>query len=84
MNQMWCDSEERTSFVARLTDAPDVRVLDVSDTAVDHPERVGARGTPKVVALDERHGQTTLRRIPCCTRSEDAATDHGQVEVRLR
>jgi hypothetical protein len=41
MHQVWSDAHEDRSFVDRLTQAANITMLEVSEPAVDNPQRIG-------------------------------------------
>jgi hypothetical protein len=83
-HQVRRDPQERASLLARLANTIGIAVLDVSDTAVDDLERIGARGTAKVMTLDYRRRESPLRGVPSGAGAENATADHDYIELLVR
>ena len=75
--------QERTPLGARFSDARDIGVLEIADPTVDHAEGVRGRFSAKVLALDQRDGQTPRGCFPRKGNAENPAADHDHIEVVL-
>jgi len=71
--------QKRFSFFARFADALPIRVLKVTNPAVDHFEAIGGGGMTKVSTFDQCHGQTPQRAVPGSADTEDTAPNDYEI-----
>lgn len=80
---MRSDSEQGGSFVAGRAQAAHVRVLQVTNAAVNHLEALGRGGAAEISAIDDRCAQSAQRCLTRCSGPERTAADDQKVELAL-
>jgi hypothetical protein len=58
----------------------DVEALQIAQAAVHDAQRIAARSTAKVRALEQQDPQAALGRLQCDAYSMNSAADHGEIE----
>ena len=74
------DARQRPALADRLAGTRQVQLLQVAQAAVDRAQVIERGAAAEIVALDQRHRQTALRRIVGDRQSADPAPDDEDVE----
>ncbi len=80
MHQVRRKSQQHTSLVARGTQAPNIDILKVPNTAVNHFERVHRHTGREVLPFDQSYLQPAEGSVPGRTCTEDSPSNDHYIE----
>jgi len=77
------DLHQQPPLVVSLANEADVAEPEVAEAAVDELRGGGRGACAEVAAVDESDSEACTRRLGCDSRTDNAASDHEQVERPL-